>query len=170
MNYLIRNNLTLFLTFYRLCDKCINHQVYGMWNDYIWPIFSLWEPFLPQNVTDERPLAVSRRAEMIKHGDLLKELLGLKVWERRWEKENDSKWVLTFHQHWAPSFGSSDGSGYIHLIFFTFHLKWKRRKQHWKTTILVRMSKHVHVCCEEIALSGQQLHGIHSTTLLQWKK
>lgn len=71
--------------------------------------FSLWEPFPPQNVTDERCLAVSRRAEMIKHGDLLKELLGLKVWERRLEKENDSKWVLTFHQHWAPSYGSSDG-------------------------------------------------------------
>lgn len=46
--------------------------------------------FRLQNVTDERPLAVSRRAEMIKHGDLRKELLGLKVWERWWEKENDS--------------------------------------------------------------------------------
>lgn len=40
-NSLIRNNLTLFLTFYRLHDKWIDHQMYGMRNDYIWPIFSL---------------------------------------------------------------------------------------------------------------------------------
>lgn len=89
--------------------------------------FSSESHFRHQNVTDERPLAVSRRAEMIKHGDLLKELLSLKVWERRWEKENDSKWALTFPQHWAPSFGYSDGWFSLlrspHFLYISFEME-----------------------------------------------